>query len=255
MSECSWKNQVQSFDERRNIVIPGNANETIHFSVEQFLQIGQKAIKERDYFCVALSGGSTPHDIYRELSQSSNRTQLDWSKVLCFWSDERSVPPQDSESNYHNAMQAGLSKLPLKKENIFRMVAEDDIEKNALAYEELIRLKVPDLQFDLMMLGMGEDGHTASLFPYTKGLHAKDRLVIANEVPQKQTWRMSMTYECIHLARTICIYALGSKKANMVAHVLEGPYDPDQFPVQRVGTSTNKALWVLDNGSSELLKK
>lgn len=249
----NWKRKIDSFDKRRDIIIPGNAEETIRFSVCQFLEIGREAIQERGFFCVALSGGNTPNAIFQELSKPSHQSALDWSKVLCFWSDERSVPPDDQESNYHAAMQAGLASLPLKGENIFRMVAEKDIEENALAYEQLIRQKIPSLHFDLMMLGMGEDGHTASLFPCTHGLHTRDRLVIANYVPQKQTWRMTMTYECIHMARTICIYALGSKKANMVSRVLLGPYDPDQFPVQRIGTPMHKALWILDQGASEQL--
>jgi 6-phosphogluconolactonase len=253
MNNSVWKKKIDSFDNRRDIIIPGNAEETIRFSVSQFLQIGREAIQERGVFCVALSGGNTPHAIFHELSKPSHQAALDWTKVLCFWSDERSAPPDDKESNYHSAMQAGLANLPIKTENILRMVAEKDIEENALAYEQLIRQKVPGLHFDLMMLGMGDDGHTASLFPRTHGLHTKDRLVIANYVPQKQTWRMSVTYECIHMARTICIYALGSKKAGMVAKALLGPYDPDQFPVQRVGTPIHKALWILDQDASEEL--
>lgn len=248
-----WKKKIGSFDKRRDLIIPGNDLETIHFSVCQFLEIGREAIQERGAFSVALSGGNTPHAIFRELSKPSHQSALDWSKVLLFWSDERSVPPTDPESNYYSAMQAGLSSLPIKQENVFRMVAEKDIEENALAYEQLIKQKVSSLHFDLMMLGMGEDGHTASLFPCTNALHARDRLVVANYVPQKQTWRMTMTYECIHRARTICIYALGAKKAHMVANVLLGPYDPEQFPVQRIGTPMHKALWILDNTASELL--
>lgn len=236
---------------RQEIIIPGNLEETIQFSVNQFLEIGNKAIQDRGAFYVALSGGSTPHAIFHELSESNHRSTLDWSKVTCFWSDERSAPPTTTENNYYSAMQAGLGKLSLKKENIFRMVAEKEIEKNALAYENLIREKVPSLQFDLLMLGMGEDGHTASLFPFTQGLHAKDRLVIANHVSQLNTWRMSMTYECIHLARTICIYALGEKKAKMVATVLQGPYDPEKYPVQKIGTAEHKAFWILDKDSAK----
>ena len=130
------------------------------------------------------------------------------------------------------------------------MVAESAIEENAVAYEKLIHEKIPSLSFDLMMLGMGEDGHTASLFPSTHGLHTKDRLVIANYVPQKQTWRMSMTYECIHMAQTICIYVTGVKKANMVAKVLTGLMTLINFPfkelapplIKRFGFSTKKPV-------------
>ena len=249
-----WKKKIRSFDKRRDLIIPGDAQETIHFSVCQFLEMGREAIQQRGVFSVALSGGNTPQAIFQELCKPSHQSALDWSKVLFFWSDERSVPPTDPESNYYSAMQSGISSLPVKQENVFRMVAEKDIEANALAYEQLIKQKVSSLHFDLMMLGMGEDGHTASLFPCTNALHARDRLVVANYVPQKQTWRMTMTYECIHMSRTICIYALGAKKAHMVANVLSGPYDPEQFPVQRIGTPMHKALWILDHAASERLK-
>jgi 6-phosphogluconolactonase len=150
-------------------------------------------------------------------------------------------------------MQAGLSTLPLLPENIFRMKGENNIEENAREYEELIRQKVPSLQFDLIMLGMGEDGHTASLFPRTHGLHTKDRLAIANYVPQKNTWRLSMTYECIHMAKMICIYVIGAKKGSMIVKVLLGPYEPDNLPIQRIGTPSHKAIWILDNEASEQL--
>ncbi len=253
MEEFVWKNKIESFDDRRDIIIPGNAEETILFSTRQFIQIGQEAIQQNGSFIVALSGGQTPHAIFKELSKPSYRQALDWSKVICFWSDERSTPPDNTENNYFSAMQAGLATLPLRPENIFRMPAEENIEENALAYERLIRKKVPSLQFDLIMLGMGEDGHTASLFPLTHGLHTKDRLVIANYVPQKQTWRMSFTYECIHMAKQICIYVMGAKKADMIVKVLMGPYDPDHFPVQRIGTPSHKALWILDQEASKTL--
>jgi 6-phosphogluconolactonase len=253
MEEFNWKAKIESFDKRRDIIIPGNSEETVLFCTKQFIQIGHEAIEQHGFFSVALSGGHTPNAIFKEISQPSYAQALDWSKVLCFWSDERSVPPDHPESNYFNAMKAGLSTLPLLPENIFRMPAEKDIEENALAYEHLIRQKIPSLQFDLIMLGMGEDGHTASLFPRTHGLHTKDRLSIANYIPQKHTWRMSLTYECIHMAKTICIYVLGANKASMVAKALLGPYDPDNLPVQKIGTPLHKALWILDTAASEQL--
>lgn len=253
MEEFNWKKMIQSLDERRDIIIPGNAEETILFCTRQFLQIGIDAIREKGIYAVALSGGQTPHAMYKELSKPAYRDSLDWSKVLCFWSDERNVPHNDPESNYYAAMHAGLAALPLLPENIFPIPTGENIEENARLYENLIRQKVPSLHFDLIMLGMGEDGHTASLFPRTHGLHTKNRLIIANFVPQKNTWRLSMTFECIHMAKTICIYVMGANKANMVARALMGPYDPDNYPVQRIGTPSHKALWILDTAASEKL--
>lgn len=253
MEKFEWKKQIKVFDKRRDIIIPGNAEQTVLFCAKQFLQIGREAIEKNGFFTAALSGGSTPNAIFKEISQPAYANALDWSKVLLFWSDERSVPPDHAESNYLHAMLSGIKSLPLLPENIFRMPAEKDIEENALAYEQLIREKIPSLQFDLIMLGMGEDGHTASLFPRTHGLQAKNRLVIANYVPQKHTWRMSMTYECIHMAKIICIYVIGANKASTVANVLLGSYDPDNLPIQKIGTPSHKAFWILDTAASEQL--
>ncbi len=138
-----WKKKIRSFDKRRDLIIPGDAQETFHFSVCQFLEMGREAIQQRGVFSVALSGGNTPQAIFQELCKPSHQSALDWSKVLFFWSDERSVPPADPESNYYSAMQSGISSLPIKQENVFRMVAEKDIEANALAYEQLIKQRFP----------------------------------------------------------------------------------------------------------------
>lgn len=249
----SSKKSERSIDDRRKLIIPGNQEETIFFAVTQFIEIAKKAIHEREKFTVALSGGQTPHAIFKELSKPIYFNALDWSKVMCFWSDERSSPPDNLENNYFSAMRAGLNALPLLPENIFRMHAEENIKKNALHYENLIKEKVPGCQFDLVMLGMGEDGHTASLFPRTDALHVKNRLIVENFITQKNTWRMTFTYECIHLARNICIYVMGENKTKTIAEVFLGPYDPDHFPIQAVGTSTHPAMWILDSSAASQL--
>lgn len=253
MPQFSWEDQIQAFDDRRDILIPGNREETIEFCTRQWIEIGQSSINQRGRFIAALSGGSTPNAIFKQLSLSSHANQLDWSNVFLFWSDERNIPPDHCESNYHLAMESGIASLPIPKDQIFRMQAEENIEDNARLYEEKLSRVLPSKSFDLMMLGMGEDGHTASLFPHTHGLHADHRLIIANYVPQKLTWRMSVTYDCIHSSRLICIYVLGKNKAEAVKTAFIHPYDPDLLPVQRVGTPTHKALWILDRDAAENL--
>lgn len=249
MTKFFWKNLIDGFDECRDIIIPGDYDQTLDFCTKQFIQIAQLAIESQGFFNVALSGGSTPSALFKQLANSENRNKVEWGKVRLFWSDERAVPPSDPSSNYHMAMESGFNTLPLKPENIFRMHAEENIEQNALAYEALIKTHVPNCAFDLIMLGMGEDGHTASLFPKTHALHAEERLVVANYVPQKNSWRMTFTFECINSGKNIAIYVLGKSKAEMVKKVLTSPYDPDVLPVQRVGTPTHKALWIADKAA------
>lgn len=241
---------IEFLDERRDVVIPGDAAATIKFCVDHFLNLAKRNILQKGFFSVALSGGSTPKAIYKALAEAPESKDIDWTKVLCFFSDERSSPKDDPENNYHMAMESGLKKLPIPQENIFRMEAEIDIEENALKYEKAITKSIPTHHFDLVMLGMGEDGHTASLFPETHGLKVQGRLVIANYVPQKKTWRMSLTFECINSAKDIAIYVIGQSKAPMVKTVLEGRYQPDLYPIQQVGTPEHKALWILDKGAS-----
>lgn len=237
-----------SLNRKRILHFFDSSQEAVEYAVEGLIAKGKEAIHTRGFFSIALSGGKTPQSIFKELAKNHVRS-LDWSKVLIFWSDERSVPPQDKESNYYNAMQSGLQELPLKPEHIFRMVAEVDIEENALAYEKLIDSKIPSGIFDFVMLGMGEDGHTASLFPETNGLYSQDRLIIPNFVPQKSTWRMTMTFDCINQARYIAIYVIGSNKKEVLSKVLEGPYLPDFLPIQKVGTPSSPSHWIISTAS------
>lgn len=254
MLEQNWKSKIQGFDDRRDLVIPGSYDKTIQYCVEQFIEIANISIKEHGYFAVALSGGSTPKAIYQALSSQKNKNKIDWSQVLLFWSDERNVPPTDKESNYHMAMEAGFSSLPLKPENVFGMKVENNIENNAFEYEQKIKDHLPNGVFDAILLGMGEDGHTASLFPKTHALKVENRLVTPNFIPQKDTWRMTLTFDCINKAHHILLYVLGKDKAQMVARVLTTSYEPDELPVQKIGTPSHRALWILDQDSSALLK-
>ncbi len=241
----------EAWDARRNLIVPGDHSSTITFCVDHFLAVCKESIDQHGYCSVALSGGSTPKEIYQRLTSIPYKDLIDWKKILLFWGDERSVPPSDPDSNYHMAMEAGFDKMPIPKENIFRMQAEGNIEQHALAYEETIKTTLKGKSFDLMMLGVGEDGHTASLFPNTKALTITDHLVVANHVPQKNTWRMTLTYPCINSARHIAIYVLGSKKKYTVEMVLLGP---GEYPIQKIGTNKNKALWILDDGAAEILR-
>lgn len=156
--------EIQTYDERRDITVAGNREQTIAFCVEHFISIANQAIKNHGYFAVALSGGSTPKAIFEGLSNKQNKDKINWKKVLLFWSDERCVPPTHPDSNYKMAMDAGLGTLNIPSENIFRMHGEDNPEDADKQYDLLLNQEIPMDSFDLVMLGMGDDGHTASLF-------------------------------------------------------------------------------------------
>lgn len=225
------------------IAHPGDHVKTLRFCADQVVELAREAIEKRGKFSMALSGGSTPKALYKLLASEGYAGQIDWSKVYLFWSDERSVPPDHPESNYGMAMAAGFDQLPIPQNQIFRMKAESQIEEHALEYEKLLLKTLEGGRLDLVMLGMGPDGHTASLFPHTEALHAPEgRLVVANFVPKFETWRMTFTYELIHRARHISIYVLGASKREMVGEVLHGPYEPDRLPIQGV----SGALWIVD---------
>lgn len=236
-------------DERRSVAVPGNEKETIAFAANHFIKSAKSAIQLHGNFFVALSGGSTPKKIYEKLA-SDYKNEIDWEKVYLFWSDERSVEETDPESNYKMAMESGFSKLKINPLHIFRMKGEGDIIAHAEEYEFLIKKTLQGRHFDLIMLGVGEDGHTASLFPNTKGLAVTNRLVIANEVPQKNTWRMTFTYPLINSAHNIVFYALGRNKQTILNEV----FYKEELPASKVGTSLNKALWILDKDASGSLQ-
>lgn len=225
-------------DDRRFAVYPGNEEETLAFCVEQFVSAGREALREKGSFTVALSGGSTPKKVYALLAKQPDL--LDWSRVFLLWSDERAVSAEDPQSNFRMAMTSGIEKLPIPKEHIFRMEAESDLEAHALAYEAIVRAHPPDL----ILLGVGEDGHTASLFPHTKALQETTRWVVGNYVPQKETWRMTFTFPLLDVAPCV-VYALGASKAKILKEVF-GKYDPETYPSQRVGTTVHPALWIID---------
>lgn len=250
MNFSKWQLCIKNFDSRRDLATPGNHNQTLEFCVEYFIEQARLAIIEKDFFTIALSGGSTPKEILKLLTSEKYSHRVQWNKILFFFGDERSVPPDHPDSNYKMAMDCALKALNIPSQHIFRMVAETAAETNAQAYAKLIEEKVPNGQFDLITLGMGDDGHTASLFPHTEALKITNTLVTPNWVPQKKTSRMTFTYSCINQAHNICFFVLGKSKAAILKKVLQGPYTPLDYPSQKVGTISHKALWIVDNEAS-----
>lgn len=251
--DSSCKGRIQNVDDRKNIIICIDKEKTIDFSVNHWFELSQQSIKERGKFAVALSGGSTPKAIYQKLCSSPIKEKIQWKKILLFFGDERSVLPTSEESNYHMAMEAGFKNVPLLRQNIFRMQAEHNIQKMAKEYEKLVKKEINGI-FDLVMLGMGDDGHTASLFPDTQALKEGESLVTANEVLQKKTWRMTLTFPCINQSRNIAFYVIGPSKQEMLRKVLLPTPGSETYPSQLVGAEKNKALWIVDEKAALLLK-
>lgn len=244
------KLKSRSLDDRREIIIPGDYAITVIYCVEHFIALSKRAIQDHGAFFVALSGGSTPKAIFEHLASATYFPMVEWNKIHVFWSDERAVFPDNPESNYRMAIETGMLK-GIPKEQIHRMRAEDNIEKNADSYEQEIAAALQGRPFDLVMLGMGEDGHTASLFPHTEGLKRQNRLVIANYIPAKNVWRMTLTYDCINAANHSAIYVLGASKKATLAKVLLSSNQFDLYPVQKVGTPAHPALWIADQDAAE----
>jgi 6-phosphogluconolactonase len=221
----------------------------------QFIAVALAAIRDHGRFTTALSGGSTPKSLYSVLAKAA----LPRDKIFFFWSDERHVPPDHPDSNYRMANEALLSKVPIPPENIFRVPAEEDADTAAQDYEQTIKsffhLRPDELpRFDLILLGLGPDGHTASLFPGTAALSETKRLVVANWVETLKAHRITFTYPVLNHAACVMFLVSGSDKADMVRTVLED--EQANLPSQKVQPVNGKLLWMLDQGAaSKLLKK
>jgi len=209
---------------------------------------------------VVLAGGSTPRRTYQLLATSPLRDQLEWDKVEFFWGDERTVPPVHPESNYRMAREAMLAKLPVPDQNVRRMQAERaDRDAAARDYQaEIARVFAVQPEgeppaFDLVLLGMGADGHTASLFPYTTALEATKRWVVPNLVLELGTYRLTMTAVILNRAACVLFLVAGSDTAQPLAAVLEGPPNPTRLPAQLIRPATGKLLWLVDQAASSQL--
>jgi 6-phosphogluconolactonase len=252
MSSSSLAEKIR-VDERRVVVAPGNKQATIDYCVREWIRMANEAIDARGQFTVALSGGSTPKAIF-ELLTRDYADAVDWQKVRFFWSDERSVPLDDSASNFRMAMEAGVAKLDnvVLGKQLFPMRAAGtrEIDERARDYERSIVDVLGDgARFDLVMLGMGEDGHTASLFPRTDALRsAPERLVVGNVVPQLDTVRMTFSYALINQARAISLYVLGASKADTLVRVFSAADDQfTELPSLAIGTADTPAHWIVDD--------
>ena len=222
----------------------------------EFLTQANQAIVARGKFTVALSGGSTPRGLFGVLA-SGEIPSIPWDKIFFWWSDERHVPPADPESNYRMADEAMLSKVPVPAGNVFRVRAEEkDAGVAASEYEQTMRrffaLRPGEFpRFDLIYLGIGPDGHTASLFPGSAGLEEKSRLVIANWIEKFKTDRITFTYPVLNASAGVTFLVSGPDKAPIVREALENP--GRGLPCQQVRPGNGRLLWLLDRAAASAL--
>lgn len=234
-----------------NLHILPSQKQLVDKVVDFIREQSQAAIKERGRFNLVLSGGATPRPIYENLTKLSTEQAPDWKKTYLFWGDERCVPPDHPDSNYRMAEESLITHIPIPPTHVFRMKGESEAQAAAQAYEQDLRRYFASASphFDVVLLGMGDDGHTASLFPGTDAIHRKDRWIVANEVPSKSTWRLTMTAPLINQAHKIAFIITGEKKAETLYEVLHGTPQPQHLPAQLIAATD----WFLDEAAAAKL--
>lgn len=232
-------------------------------AARRFVAIANDAIQARGEFVVALSGGSTPRSMYARLAAEPGASHVDWSRVQILWSDERCVPPNDATSNYRMAREALLDRVPIPGANVHRIRGEDDPVTAAAAYEQVIRTVLrtpigpppglPAPRIDLVLLGLGVDGHTASLFPGASAAHDSKSWVKAERIQAVAAWRVTLTPVIINAAAVVAFVVTGSAKAAVLRDVLEGPRRPHEVPAQLVAPTAGRLLWFVDASAAAAL--
>jgi 6-phosphogluconolactonase len=228
-------------------------------ATETFIRSAAEAIEKQGRFLVALSGGSTPDKTYKSLASPAFRSQVDWSRVFVFWADERCVPPEQPGSNFAGARQALLGHVPIPEENLLRIRGELPPQKAAANYARTLEgfaaspLNWP--RFDLVMLGLGADGHTASLFPGSPLETTTPTMVVNADYQDRPANRVTLTPQVFNTARLVVFLVSGEGKAHALASVLEGEKRPLEFPAQRIQPENGQIVWLVDQAASRLFAR
>jgi len=238
-----------------NLLVYETPEELAEAAARDFAARAREAIDALGRFAVALAGGSTPKATYEVLARDY-ADSLDWERVHVFFGDERPVPPDHEDSNYRTARETLLSRIRVG--SVHRMHCELPTEEAAAAYEQELRefFVTDELpSFDLILLGLGEDGHTASLFPETSALDVTDRWVVANPVLKLETTRLTLTIPVINAAKSVTFLAAGRDKAEALKEILEGDADPREYPAKVVRPESGDLTWMVDKAAAKHLDK
>lgn len=227
-------------------------------SADQITTLAAQAIHANGRFSIGLSGGSTPQPVFERLATEPYRSRIAWEHVYVFWGDERSVPPDHPDSNYRMAHAALLAHVPLPDANVHRMRGELPPDAAAADYAATLRAFFGTggwPRFDLVLQGLGDDGHTASLFPGTAALREQDAWVVANHVPRLDTWRITLTAPAINAAANVTFVVAGEEKAPALRAVLEDEHQPDTYPAQLIQPTNGTLHWYVDAAAAAELRK
>jgi 6-phosphogluconolactonase len=246
---------------RREVRIFDDLDALAAEAADEIARSARDAVAARGRFTIALSGGDTPKPLYRRLAEEPYRDEIPWRSVHVVWGDERHVPPDHPDSNFGMAHDALLSKVPLPADNVHRVRAEKaDADCAAEEYAWTLR-SFFDLdegewpRLDLALMGIGEDGHTASLFPGSEAVRERSRLVVAPWASSLGTFRITMTVPVFNRAACALFLVSGEKKAEALRAVLEGDFQPDRFPAQAIQPEDGKLLWLVDRAAARLLQQ
>jgi len=233
-----------------------NGDELAREAADFVLWSGEQAVKQAGTFRLALSGGATPKALYALLAGSAMASRLDWRRVALFFGDERCVPPDHADSNFRMANDTLLRPLNIPQDRVFRMRGEAEPEQAARQYEDSLRKEfdVPAPawpRFDLILLGLGDDGHTASLFPGTPALRERQRLIVPNQAPQGTKQRLTFTAPLINQAHAVVFLVSGRSKAPALKAVLEDrAADPERYPAKLIQPDNGRLIWFLDHAAA-----
>lgn len=240
-----------------DIIVEDDPEQVARAAARRFVELAASSIADHGAFSVALAGGSTPKRIYELLATDDEfEDKLDWQNVHVFFGDERTVPPDHADSNFRMANEALLARVPIPAQNVHPMKGMGDAAANALLYEDDLRSFFGDEEwppFDLVMLGMGDDGHTASLFPSTEALKEARAWVVSNWVEKFGTWRITLAAPAINHARHVLFTVTGAGKADRLREVLRGPNDPDRLPSQLIRPAAGTLEWFVDKAAAAKL--
>ena len=238
-----------------NVKVFHSDAELIKAAADTIVSIAKDAIAERGRFVISLSGGHTPEHLYTALSKPPYVDQMPWKKVFVFWGDERYVPADDEQNNANMAKRTLLDHICIPAENVFPVQTDLSPADAAKNYEETIKRLFgnEEPRFDVILLGVGENSHTASLFPHTEVLHEHTGLVKEVFVEEVNMYRITMTVPLINTSRNILFLVEGEGKAKAVYTILNGKYEPDTYPTQLIKPVNGKCFWYLDSKAAQLL--